>query len=94
MDESPSGCSLTIWTVVEARRRPDLDGRELLGGVDIRTTGWQHRAPANSGRGQGSAGARCPFLNLRAIKTSSPRREVATSEQPGRHERKTVDGVL
>jgi hypothetical protein len=39
------GCSLTIWTVVEARPRPGLDGRKLLGGIDIRTTGWQHRAP-------------------------------------------------
>jgi hypothetical protein len=61
--------------------------------------GYSHHRMAtsragNSGRRQGSAGARCPFLNLKAIKTSSPRREVATSHQPGRHERKTVDGVL
>ena len=39
------GCSLTIWTVIEARRRSGLDGRKLPGGIDIRTIGWQHRAP-------------------------------------------------
>ncbi len=44
MDESPSGRSITIWTVVEVRRRPGLDGRQLLTGSDIRVTGWQHRA--------------------------------------------------
>jgi hypothetical protein len=43
MDESPSGRSITIWTVVEVRRRPGLDGRELLAGGDIRVTGWQYR---------------------------------------------------
>jgi hypothetical protein len=51
MDESPSGCSLTIWTVVEARQRPDLDGRRLLGGIDTLTVGWQHRVPAIAGTG-------------------------------------------
>ncbi len=39
-------------------------------------------------------GAQCPFLSLKTIKTCSPRREVATSEQLGRHARKTVGGVL
>ena len=39
------GCSLTICTVVEVRRKPGLDGRRLLGGIDTRATGWQHRAP-------------------------------------------------
>jgi hypothetical protein len=33
-------------------------------------------------------------LSLKTIKTRLPRREVATSEQLGRHERKAVDGVL
>jgi hypothetical protein len=46
------GCSLTIWTVVEARRRPGLDGRKLPGGIDIRTTGLQHRAPVIPGAGR------------------------------------------
>jgi hypothetical protein len=44
MDESPSGCSITIWTVVEVRRRPGLDGRRLLADSDIRIIGWQHLA--------------------------------------------------
>jgi hypothetical protein len=47
----------------------------------------------NCGHGRESAGARCPSLSRKAIKTLSPRREGATSEQLGRHERKTVDGV-
>jgi hypothetical protein len=33
-------------------------------------------------------------LSLKTIKTCSPRREVATFEQLGRHERKAVGGVL
>jgi hypothetical protein len=39
------------------------------------------------------AGATTKRTNPVTIKTRSPRREVATSEQPGRHERKAVDGV-
>ena len=33
-------------------------------------------------------------MSLKIIKTCSPRREVATFEQLGRHECKAVDGVL
>jgi hypothetical protein len=44
MDESPSGRSITIWTVVEVRRRLGLDGRRLLADSDIRIIGWQHLA--------------------------------------------------
>jgi hypothetical protein len=46
------------------------------------------------GRDRCRAGAQCPFLSLKTIKTCSPRRDVATSEQLGRHERKAVGGVL
>jgi hypothetical protein len=51
------GCSLTIWTVVEVRRKSGLDGRKLLGGIgysrppDGNIARPQFRAPAGiSGR--------------------------------------------